>query len=56
MKLNKQYRRNDGTTFSVEMEIDVDALCLYMATKADRNTSKRCTQVERTVKLKITGP
>lgn len=55
MRITKQYKRHDGTTFSVELEIDIDALCLYMAAKADRNMSKRCTQVERTVKLKIIG-
>jgi hypothetical protein len=54
MKIARRYRRQDGTEYETEMEIDLDALSLYMAQKADRNRSRECTQVERTVSLKIT--
>lgn len=53
MKVQKSYKRHDGTIFKAEMEIDIDALMQYMAGKADRNVSKKCSQVEKSIRLKI---
>lgn len=53
MKTVHKYKRKDGSCFTMEMEIDMDGLALYMANKAERNRYKKSTQVERNIRVRI---
>lgn len=52
-KTTHKFVRKDGSKFLMSMDIDIDALALWMANKANLNKSKKATQVERTIRVEI---